>query len=204
MQNNLSENLNILMSRARISSDELARQIGVPATTIKRIRNNEHANPTIYTLIPIANYFSISLNELISASISMNNILTFSKINRVPIFSWQEGIHYKEIEYNKRPKNILTERPVSEKSFALMIEDDSLDFFQKGGFLIVDPLEQPLHGDYVIIANLEKNLFSIRKFIVDVDQIYLKPLIAGVPISIVTLEHKIMGVILQYKIELKK
>ncbi len=69
MLKNLSDNLNLLMARSRLNSSELARLTGLPATTIKRIRNNEHSNPTISTLLPIAKQFSITLSELVACEL---------------------------------------------------------------------------------------------------------------------------------------
>ena len=43
----LSDNLNLLMAQSRISASELARNINLPATTIKRIRNQDPVNPTL-------------------------------------------------------------------------------------------------------------------------------------------------------------
>ena len=190
----------MLMAKARVSSDELARQIGVPATTIKRIRNNEHANPTIYTLAPIANYFSVSLNELIGIknSTNINHV-----IREIPLLSWQECIRYKEIRYTEQTQFIPVEIEVSEKAFALVVEDTDLDFFPKNCILIVDTINQALNGDYIVVANMEHNVASIRKYIVEIDQIYLKSLIPGIGASALTSEYVILGVILQYKMELR-
>lgn len=202
MLKNLSENLNLLMAKARVSSDELARQIGIPATTIKRIRNNEQANPTISTLLPIANYFSVSINQLIEAEPNDINLHPL-KTYRIPLLSWQECIQHTEIEYKEQSKYISVERFVSKQAFALIVEDSELYFFPKNSILIVEPSEKPLNGDYIIVANIQQNIRSIRKYIVELDQIYLKPMISGIATSALTSEYKIIGVILQYKVELK-
>src|SRR5580692_3272249 len=92
----LSDNLNLLMARARLSSSELARQLGIPATTIKRIRNNEQANPTITTLIPIAQYFSISLDQLIGdeSFCTTGEMRPLDELHQIPMLSWHECLHY--------------------------------------------------------------------------------------------------------------
>lgn len=203
MLKDLSNNLNMLMAKARLSSSELARQIGIPATTIKRIRNNEQSNPTITTLLPIAQYFSISLNQLIG-----NEPLTSTNacpivLHKIPLLSWQECIHYGLLNYEKCSKQIFTERNVSDKAFALIIEENDLEFFPKDSILITEPDQKPETGDYVVIGNIEQNIASVRKYIIEIDQIYLKPLVAGVTISVLTPEYKILGVIIQYKVELK-
>jgi len=206
MLNNLSENLNRLMSKARINSDELARKIGIPATTIKRIRNNEQANPTISTLIPIATFFAVSIDQLIgvNSSIGSENVTsTALKVSKIPIFSWQEFIHCAPLKPNTESKFILTERLVNEKAFALIIEENDLDFFPRNSILIVNPKEIPQHGDYVIIINKDHTIASIRKYIIEIDQIYLKPLMPGMSISTLTSDFQVLGVIIQYKMELK-
>ena len=205
MLNSLNENLNLLMAKVRISSDELARQINIPATTIKRIRNNEHANPTISTLIPIAKFFSISLDQLTGIK-PLTNLKNKSPGNmqEIPLLSWREIINYIKIKHIERSTFISVEKIVSEKAFSLIVEDDDLVFFPKNCILIVDPAVQALNGDYIIVTNIKSNIPTIRKYIVEMDQIYLKSLISGIGIVPLTLEYKILGVILQYKVELKQ
>lgn len=201
----LSSNLNMLMAKARLSSSELARQLHIPATTIKRIRNNEQANPTLTTLIPIARYFSITLDELIGneSCITLDEAYSYKKTHIVPLLSWQECIHYASLDYAQFKKHVITERNTSQKAFALVVDDPDLVLFPEKSILLVEPQRNPETGDYVIVANLEQTIASVRKYIIEIDQIYLKPLVAGVGISILTSEYQIVGVIIQSKMELK-
>jgi len=203
MLKDLSNNLNILMAKARLNSNELARQINIPATTIKRIRNNEQSNPTVMTLLPIAQYFSISLDQLIgNESFPSKNIYP-SELHSIPLLTLQESTQYALLNYRKGNSQVFTELNVSDKAFALIIEENDLDFFPKKSIVITDPGQKPETGNYVVIANIKQNIASIRKYIVEIDQIYLKPLVKGVTISVLSPEYKILGVILQYKVELK-
>ncbi len=201
MLNLLSDNLNMLMAKARLNSNELARKIGIPATTIKRIRNNEQANPTIGTLLPIAHYFSISLNQLLGNE-PLHSIETNS-LYKIPLLTWKECIDYSSLNYEMFSNKILTERKVSSKSFALIHEDNDIEIFPLKSILIIDPEQQIASGDFVIVANTEQKIASIRKYIIELDQIYLKSLISGTTISVLTPLYKILGVIIQYKLELK-
>src|ERR1700721_1959638 len=105
MLKDLSENLNMLMAKARLSSNELAREINIAATTIKRIRNKDQANPTITTLLPIANYFSISLNQLIGNEPFTSTGETCF-VHKIPLLSWQDCIHHASLNYEKLAKQI--------------------------------------------------------------------------------------------------
>lgn len=204
MLKELSNNLNILMAKARLTSNELARKINIPATTIKRIRNNEQANPTITTLLPIAKYFSISLDQLIGNRplIAPQPTQNKNKLNEIPLLSWQECIHYDCIKVAEHPHTISIEKNLSEKAFGLVNEHHDLEFFPNGAILIVEPTHKPKNGDFVIVTNQKQNLVSVRKYISEIDQIYLKPLIKGIEICALTTEYRILGVIIQYKFEL--
>ncbi len=204
MLENLSDNLNLLMAKARLSSSELARLTGLPATTIKRIRNNEQANPTISTLLPISKYFSISLSQLVGDEALKNTdqAYTTMELQKIPLISWQECVSYTWIDNEKFSNTILTERQMSKKAFALRIEDQDLDFFPKWSIVLIEPEKTPESGDYVIVAKTEQGLASVRKYIIELDQIYLKSLVAGLGISTLTSEYKILGVIVQCKMEL--
>lgn len=205
MLKNLSDNLNMLMANARINSNELARQVGIPATTIKRIRNNQHANPTLTTLLPIADYFSVTLSQLIGQEKLSRRDENYS-VNtsyKIPLLSWGDCVNYTALKSQKFHEQICTEKSVSEKAFALMVEDDELEFFPKNSILIVEPEKKPVTGDYVIVGNVSSSIASIRKYIIEIDQIYLKSLIAGAGISVLTSEFEVLGSIIQYKMELK-
>lgn len=201
----LSDNLNMLMAKARLNSNELAKLTGLPATTIKRIRNNDQSNPTLATLIPIANYFAISLSQLVGDGLLdlENKNYDLPGLQQIPLLTWRECTHYQKLDYEKHHKKIYTERKISKKGFALVIEDQDLDFFPKNSLVIVEPEKTPEPGDHVIVSKIEQGMASIKKYIVEIDQIYLKSLIAGLGISLLTAEYQILGVVIQCKLELK-
>lgn len=198
----LSDNLNLLMAKARLNSSELARLTGLPATTIKRIRNNEQSNPTLTTLLPIAKHFSISINELLSCE--MTPRMESFAINRasrpIPLLSWQEC---DVATCGAVAKKIATELSLSEQAFALQVEEYDLAVFPPRSLLIVEPGISPTSGDYVIVTKTQQQVASIKKYIIETDQLYLKSLVPGLGIAELTDEYQIRGVVVQYKVELK-
>src|ERR1700730_4201865 len=90
------------MTEARISASQLSKNTGLPTTTIKRIRSNANANPTLVSLLPIAAFFRISLSQLIGEEDIPANIIkgTFSSNQklwtRVPIITWEQAILWNE------------------------------------------------------------------------------------------------------------
>ncbi len=206
MFKNLSDNINMLMAKARVNSSELARLTGLPATTIKRIRNNEQSNPTVSTLLPIAKYFSITISELLgcettNTEISLN---THEGVRAIPLLSWRECWHFDALDYATIQKKIFTEKRVTKKSYSLMVEDHDKNFFPENCLLVIEPTLKPESGDYVIVAKSEQGSASVKKYIVETDQVYLKSLVDGLGIIPLTNEYKVLGVVIQYKVELKK
>ena len=67
----------------------------------------------------------------------------------------------------------------------------------------MEPNISPQHGDLIISANKDKATVAIAKYFVEIDQIYLKPsssLQNAIPMSD---SFVIIGVIVQYKKDLK-
>ncbi len=64
--NAFSENLKMLREERKIGQVQLAEAIGVSKGVIS-LWENGHREPTLTSLIALANYFDISLNELVSS-----------------------------------------------------------------------------------------------------------------------------------------
>ena len=206
MLKNLSDNLNMLMAKARLNSSELARLTGLPATTIKRIRNNEQSNPTVSTLFPIVKYFSTTISELLGSELHSAESMTVAvrgELSAIPLLSWHDCVNYEWVTAEQTRKKIQTERQLTEKAYALVVEDKGLDFFPKNSMLIIEPRAKPESGDYVVVAKSQPGKAAIKKYIIETDQVYLKSLVEGVGIVSLTAEYKLLGVIVQYRLELK-
>lgn len=54
-----------LMFTHNLTESQLAKSTGVSISNLSRLLNNPYCNPTINTLIPIAQYFNVSVSELI-------------------------------------------------------------------------------------------------------------------------------------------
>ena len=60
----MSDILNRLIKKNNLSESKLAKIIKVPKSTINRLTSGKTANPRVSTLIEIADYFNISLDQL--------------------------------------------------------------------------------------------------------------------------------------------
>ena len=60
----ISEVLSDLLYKHNITPTDLSSQTNVPEVTIMRLLKNKNSNPTLSTLLPIAKYFKITINDL--------------------------------------------------------------------------------------------------------------------------------------------
>lgn len=66
-ENNLRFILRKLMHEAHISEPQLARTLGMPVTTLNQLLRSETISPRLETLLPIAKYFNVYVEQLVGA-----------------------------------------------------------------------------------------------------------------------------------------
>lgn len=202
----LSNNLNLLMAEARVNANELARHTGIPPSSIKKIRNNDNPNPTLTTLTPLANYFSISLSQLIGdipLKLDHESVINpYLTQQRIPIISWNEAASWPEIS-NEEHAFIITERQFSKKAFGLIMEININERWPKGTILLID-CEAPIEVcDYAIVLKDDQNKPSIKQILIEDDKIFLKSLLIDNLIELKSSEYKILGTVMEYRNYLK-
>jgi SOS-response transcriptional repressor LexA len=209
MSAKLSENLNLLMSESRLNAEELSRRISLPASTIKKIRNNSASNPTLSTLSPLAKYFSLTISQLVGDEpfpkerIKGSYKIDPEKLSHIPLISWQEAITWPDIE--KKPRlTITSEHEYSKTAYALLVEEDNWDNLTKDTALLIEPTLKIEHRDFVIVYKVGQKVPTLKQILLDEEQMYLKPVTQGYNIAGFTPEHKILGIIVEYKKHLKK
>jgi len=204
----LSDNLNHLMTEAHISADELARRTGVPSSTIKKIRNRYNPNPTLATLLPLTQFFKITLGQLVGDEpIDASRVKGLYQPNanemlHIPIITWKDSISW-PLTHDQLQGSITTEYNYSKNSFALIVEEADWENLVKGTVLLVDPLLKVEHRDFIIVHKIGHNIPTLKQVLFDEGQIYIKPVIRGYNIVILTDQHKILGVVVEYKKNLK-
>lgn len=209
MSEKLKTNLNLLMTEARLNAEELSRRIGLPASTIKKIRNNNDPNPTLSTLAPLAKYFSLTISQLVGdepfpeSRIQGSYKVNPQTLNQVPLISWQEAITWPTQNKSLR-STITTENFYSKEAYALLVEEDDWENLAKDTALLVDPTLQVEHRDFVIVYKIGQIIPTLKQVLFDEGQMYLKPVTQKYNIAIFTPEHRILGVIVEYKKHLRK
>jgi SOS-response transcriptional repressor LexA len=205
-----SGTLEKLMKLRGINMSQLHKSTAVPLTTINRMVNESSVNPTISTLIPIADYFGVTLNQLmgidpLETNTSGGMVAKKSKYwKEIPIINWDQTINWD----NNSAKHVLlntisTDANISDNSFALIIKDSNLEGFMPNSVIVVDTCANYEHGDYVIIAKAEQHRASLKQILMDDDLTYIRPLNKNYQTQIMDNSYKIIGVVIQIRMDRK-
>lgn len=166
--------LNRLMADKKIRVAELARRINLAQPTVHRIATGVCEHPHLSSLKPIADFFSISVEQLKGHE----PIPWLDRASKVPLLDWGQVLNWplNKNEFNKSDL-ILTDANIGTNGYALKINDTSMDpVFPKNTILIADPEKQFRDRSYVVakLTNLPGAIF--RQLLINAGDMYLKPL----------------------------
>jgi SOS-response transcriptional repressor LexA len=214
----LSEMLNQLMIECAIDGVQLSKNTGVPVTTINRLRKGDPTNnPTLTTLVPLSEFFTITVSQLIGDEpLSAKRIEGEHNPNMIawksiPHLAWEQVELWLENKANfesKINKWTATDIDVSDKTFAITMEGDSMyPRFPEGTLFIIEP-EQPVNNrDFVVILPKDHSKPLFKQILIDGSDYYIKSLSKDFKeIKKISLneDHKIIGVMIQARTEFKR
>ena len=201
IETNLTNNLKHLMQVTGTKSIELAEIVGVSAESIGKLKNGTFHNPSLRVIAGISTHFKVSLDELIygkledkSQTTNINNDLKPSSY--VPIIDWDKIKTWKN---ETSASSIIVENINTKNVFALYMEY-TYGVFLENSFIFVDVTMKPKSNDYVLVLNIEKDIFNIKKYIIE-DEFYLQSVMLDVNTVIkhVPTENVIFGVVFGYQ-----
>ena len=178
--NKLSANLKTLLLNAKLSENELARKTGVAQQVINRILSGENTNPKIATLSPLANYFMVSISQLIGDEIfEVKTKVNTHHLgwNEIPMIEWNMLIQKPLSELlSQSNEKLLVDINPSNNIFALRMHGHSMEpKFTDGTILIFDPDKKPANGDFVLLE-LTKQEIEVRQIFIKNNKYYKKSL----------------------------
>lgn len=124
-------------------------------------------------------------------------------VKHLPILSWKEAITW-PTPSTQKPLTVAAEQTYSHHAYALLVEGDEWEKLSKDTVLLIDPAHTPDHRDFVIVYKEGQNIPTLKQALYDEEQMYLKPLISGYNIITFTPEHKLLGVVMEYRKQMKK
>jgi hypothetical protein len=203
----LSDNLNRLIAECDIDSVQLHHNTGVPITTINRLRRADPTNnPTLATLVPLADFFAISVSELIG-----DQPIPTTRMNgtfQPHIANWRPIPHLEWDEVSRWLDNqVLVDRwtsvdiPVSEHCFAVTMCGDSMyPRFPEGTLLIIEPIKELKNRDFIFVQSFESIQPLFKQVLIDGPDHYIKSLnddFKEIKKIDFTKEYKILGIMIQ-------
>lgn len=178
----LSENLRRLLFEKNMKAVDLAREIHIPQPTIHRLITGKSTRPYISSLQPIADFFSISVEQLLGQEPLFETIephsspISENQAKKIPIVSWKSLDQLDQAKLQSQ--HTVTVTPdISDASFALVMPDSSMEpLFPKGTILIFNPELQAKDRCYGLVKLADKETPIFRQLLIDMDNTYLKPL----------------------------
>lgn len=207
----LSENIRALMSELRITESELARRTGVGQPVVHRIASGETDNPKVATLSPIANYFAVSISQLVGDEpLPLNRIPgTYNPGTQgwvqIPLLDWEQALEWPAVNsYQKPTRSISVDLNVGENAYALTIKDTTMEpRFPEGTIIIIDPTVQPTDRDYAVVQVDGFKLPTFKQILIDGQMVYLKPLNADFKTIPLDKGYKFLGKVVQARVDFK-
>lgn len=202
----LKENLKILMKEAKLTIEKLHADTGVPIQTIKRMRSDDSANPTLSSLIPIADYFSLTINQLIGLDPLPTNLVVGAHLDVrkkwifVPLLTWESVINYKG-EIPEQTKMVSSNANVGDKGFALEITENDISGFRAGTIVILNAALKPKNHDYIVVHKAGSQTASFYEYLLQDDIGYLKPLKQEFRTIQFDNTYKVLGVMVQSRLD---
>lgn len=197
-----------LMNKHGLKEADLARQVGLPQTTMNRLLIHNKSDPRINTLVPIAQFFGVTLGQLIglepipqsrfhAGDTTVDPVIP----KTIPVINWNAIIPWifesERFDLKGCKGWMCTEKNISHKAFAL----DSMPFmeprFRQGSKLVIDPESMPLDGSYVVV--ILQAVPTIRKVVNDGAEIYLKAFDPNMPMIPQEPQHKLIGTLVEVR-----
>ncbi|MES2142103.1 MAG: helix-turn-helix transcriptional regulator [Pseudomonadota bacterium] len=202
-EKNLNNTLEYLIKERGINTHQLHKHTGIPLSTLKRLRLNKEHNPTLASLLPIAKYFKVTVDQLIGSN-SLKIKTSSSNEITIPIIYWKDALHCKKERYKQAFSFLLiNDTSLSRDSYALIIEGHQWSNFLAGSLLIIDPHLDPSNRDF-IIAQKEQHLPQLHQVLIFTNKRYLKLSDYKSEIVLFTNKYKNLGVVTQIRMNYKK
>lgn len=169
------------MQNSKITINQLHENTGVALTTIKRMKTDNACNPTIASLLPIAYFFNITINQLIGIEpLEKEETLGVYFENRVkwktlPLINWEDVIDWPNNKPTNLTETVATDIDLSENSYALKVIESNWDSFLKNTILVVDYIIKPTHHNYGIFHKKGEEKASLKYVLIEDGDTYLEP-----------------------------
>lgn len=203
-----------LMEEVGVNEAELARKTDIPQPTLHRILSGATRSPRGNSLAPIANFFSVNINQLMGVDPLPEDRVVGTYNSRIygwtslPVLSWANASNLKktkkQLQNEKWSEWTSTDLKVSEDAFALTVSGDAMaPTFIEDATLIVEPNVEPKNRDYVIVADKNATSANFRQYLLDGSDVYLRTVDEGFRTMMMDKGTKIIGTVVQARMDFR-
>lgn len=209
---NLSKVLKDLLNKKNMRPADLANAVDLPRPTIHRLLTGKSTRPHSSSLEPIAEYFSVDVEQLLgekplvnSETLIKSNVTDQIEVKYVPLIEWKLiGDISSKCENHKCIPFIGS---ISEKGFATIMPDTSMEpFIRKNSILIFEPEKKVKDRSFALIK-LEGNKLLFRQVLIDLEDVYLKALnkdLDEIQMRLLDKNDVILGILLESRINFEE
>lgn len=205
MANFVRKNLQFLITKKGTNATELSNTTAASQSTIHRILTGQIQEPHTSTLLPLCQYFGVSIEAMRHTDLSAGDPIPKSAFVRVPVVgNVQAGLdgYLEELQYPPGFGDGHVEYPARDgNAYALRVRGDSMrPRIRPGEFLIVEPNHPVNPGDDVVVVcsdgrKMVKELMFIRGAEVSLLSINSDFSPLTVPLEDVTAMHYVSAII---------
>ncbi|WP_342147462.1 helix-turn-helix transcriptional regulator [Rickettsiella endosymbiont of Aleochara curtula] len=205
VKHTLHNTLEYLIKKWGININQLHKHTGIPLSTLKRLRINKENNPTLASLAPIAHYFSVSLDQLIGReALPKKNHKQISRLT-IPLIHWKDIVNTPRNRcYLAFSSILIRDITLNENSYGLVIKNNNTKNFLAGSLLVIDPSLKGRNRDFIIIHKKGLSEPQLMQKIIYENKTYLKNLNTESEIIKFSELYKILGVVIQIRMNYKK
>lgn len=205
-----------LMQANKLDESSLAKACKISLASLSRIKNNPESNPTISTLRPIAEYFKITIDQLLGYSpldLEENNIKispqqknSLNKKTRYPVINISDINTWLDNKTARHPINhwLSTDLIVSNHTFVISYNLDSKSSLLQNCLLFIDPKKTLTNKDLILIYNKNLKEYLLRNlYIDDSNKKYIIPVEPG-NFEYIAVDNKnisIIGVVIETRLQ---
>jgi transcriptional regulator with XRE-family HTH domain len=147
--------LSELFKKNKVTTATLSQATDISAITINKIRNGQNSNPTVSTILAIANYFGVSIDYLVNGS-----ALTASKTLRVTNIDNFEAGH----------QIVSVGDFFTDADFAVRITSNNYGKYVKDSLVLINK-QAPFANDDTVLVRL-KDSYALCTLIIE-DNMYI-------------------------------
>lgn len=197
---NLSDVLQMLLQHSGVTESELSRKICIPCATLNKLKTGKINDPRSSTLLIIAKYFDISVDQLLG-NIPID-LHSQECLMNLPIIT--ADMLFTEMQNNEQSMNITNcfKTTVSvafkqHKLFVFQVAGDAMSpYFDENTMIVVDRDYNSQSKNFVLVYIHNTNEILVRQLLIDGKCKLLKPINNIFPTTQLSANDKIIGVII--------